>query len=122
MKKAPLAPGVSQGVFDTVRRISSDFERAQVLLAMIGAQPLDATARTAFIAAAESINSTFEQNRVLAALVKAERRLEPISLVQSVAAFAGGPCRTAGLKPDTTAQVTTAIQPMSTGRTAGAGV
>ena len=41
---------------------------------MIGAQPLDATARTAFIAAAESINSTFEQNRVLAALVKAERR------------------------------------------------
>ena len=74
MKKTPLAPEVSRGVFDTVRRMSSDFERAQVLLTMVGVQSLDATARSAFIAAAESIGSTFEQNRVLAALVKAERR------------------------------------------------
>lgn len=73
-RKPPLPRDVVQGVLDTVSRFSSDFERAETLLAVLAVQPLEAELRSAFIAAAERMNSPHEQNRVLAALVKSERR------------------------------------------------
>jgi hypothetical protein len=54
--------------------MSSDYDRAETLLAFVGSQPLDASARAAFVAAAEKIRSSHDQNRVLAALVRSERR------------------------------------------------
>ena len=54
--------------------MNSDFEQAEVLLSLLKGQPIDASARAAFIAAADGIQSDFEQTRVLAALVRAERR------------------------------------------------
>jgi len=72
-KKNPTRE-VQQAAFDAIATMSSDYDRAETLLAFIGAQPLDPTARQAFVAAAEKIRSSHDQNRVLAALVRAERQ------------------------------------------------
>jgi hypothetical protein len=54
--------------------MSSDYDRAETLLVFVNAQRIDAANRPAFVAAAERIGSSHDQNRVLAALVKSERR------------------------------------------------
>jgi hypothetical protein len=54
--------------------MSSDYDRAEVLLAFLHAGAVDAATRPAFVSAAERIRSSYDQNRVLAALVKSERR------------------------------------------------
>jgi hypothetical protein len=54
--------------------MSSDYDRAEVLLAFVGGQRIDASSRAAFVSAAERLKSSYDQNRVLAALVRAERR------------------------------------------------
>ena len=51
----------------------SDYDRAEVLVTLLTAKPLDASLRQGYVDAAESLKSTYDQNRVLAALVKAER-------------------------------------------------
>ena len=50
--------------------MSSDYDRAEVLLAFVGAQGVDSASRPAFVSAAERIKSSYDQNRVLAALVR----------------------------------------------------
>lgn len=65
---------VQQSAFETVALMRSDYDRAEVLLAFVGAQGIDAASRQSFVSAAERIRSSHDQNRVLAALVKAERR------------------------------------------------
>jgi hypothetical protein len=72
-KKAPTRE-VQQAAFESIATMSSDYDRAETLLAFIGTQPLDPSARQAFVAAAEKIHSSHDQNRVLAALVRAERQ------------------------------------------------
>jgi hypothetical protein len=52
--------------------MTSDYDRAEVLVAF--APGVDAGSRQAFVSAAERIKSSHDQNRVLAALVRAERR------------------------------------------------
>jgi len=52
----------------------SDYDRAEVLLAFLKAGAIESTSRQAFVAAADRIRSQHDQNRVLAALVRAERR------------------------------------------------
>jgi hypothetical protein len=51
----------------------SSFEASQVLLAAAAAQPIAGPARDAYIDAAEKLGD-FEQGKVLAALVRSERR------------------------------------------------
>ena len=63
---------MQDAVFDAVGQMTSDYDRAEVLLAF--APGVDAASRPAFVSAAERIKSSYDQNRVLAALVKAERR------------------------------------------------
>ena len=63
---------VQISVFDALAQMTSDYDRAEVLLAF--APGVDAASRPAFVSAAERITSSHDQNRVLAALVKAERR------------------------------------------------
>ena len=63
-----------QAAFDIVSLMSSDYDRAEVLLAFVGAQGIDSANRRAFVSAAERIGSSHDQNRVLAALVRSERR------------------------------------------------
>jgi hypothetical protein len=54
--------------------MKSDYERAEILLAFLNGNAVDGTVRQAFVNAAERIQSQHEQNRVLAALVRSERR------------------------------------------------
>jgi hypothetical protein len=54
--------------------ISSDYERATVLVRVAEKHDLSSEARTVYIDIAETIRSEHEQTRTLAALVKAERR------------------------------------------------
>jgi beta-lactamase regulating signal transducer with metallopeptidase domain len=65
---------VLQGVFAAVGSMSSDYDRAETLLAFVGNQALDARSRQAFLAAADRIHSSHDQNRVLAALARSDRR------------------------------------------------
>jgi hypothetical protein len=71
-RKAAAGAGMQDAVFDAVAHMTSDYDRAEVLLAFVPV--VDAATRPAFVSAAESIKSSHDQNRVLAALVKAERR------------------------------------------------
>jgi hypothetical protein len=71
-KKGSGGSAVPDGVFGAVAEMTSDYDRAEVLLAF--APHVDAASRPAFVSAAEHIRSSHDQNRVLAALVKAERR------------------------------------------------
>jgi hypothetical protein len=52
----------------------SDYDRAEVLTALLAHQTIDASLRPAVVAAAEGMRSSYDQNRVLAALARAERR------------------------------------------------
>jgi hypothetical protein len=63
---------VQSAVFDAVAQMTSDYDRAEVLLAFVST--VDAASRPGFVSAAERIKSSHDQNRVLAALVRAERR------------------------------------------------
>ncbi len=72
LKRFGVEPAVRDEFFAAVRAMKSDYDTAEVLLA--AAPGVDAASRPAFITAAERIRSSHEQNRVLAALVKAERR------------------------------------------------
>jgi hypothetical protein len=63
---------VQEAVFGALGDMTSDYDRAEVLLAF--APAVDATSRPAFVSAAGHIRSSHDQNRVLAALVKAEHR------------------------------------------------
>jgi len=71
-KKGSAAHEVQDAVYGAVAEMTSDYDRAEVLLAF--APGVDAGTRQAFVSAAERIKSSHDQNRVLAALVKAERR------------------------------------------------
>jgi len=71
-KNGSSAREVQDAVFDAVGQMTSDYDRAEVLLAF--APGVDSGSRPAFVSAAERIRSSYDQNRVLAALVKAERR------------------------------------------------
>ena len=71
-RKGSADRDVQDAVFGAVGEMTSDYDRAEVLLAF--APGVDATSRSAFVSAAERIRSSHDQNRVLAALVKAERR------------------------------------------------
>jgi hypothetical protein len=70
-------PGVSDDTVLSVLRaaagMNGSLEASQVLLAVAAAHPVAGTAREAYIDAAEKLGD-FEQGRVLAALVKSERR------------------------------------------------
>ena len=63
---------VQDAVFGAVADMTSDFDRAETLLAFV--PTINAASRPAFVSAAERITSSHDQNRVLAALVRAERR------------------------------------------------
>jgi hypothetical protein len=54
--------------------MQSDYEQAEVLLTVLRSHRVDTMVRPAFLAAADTIHSDYEQTRVLAALVRAEPR------------------------------------------------
>jgi len=73
-RRQQLAPEVLKRLFEAVSSMGSDFEKAEVLLAVLKQHAIDAAERGPLIAAADTIRSDFEQGRVFAALVRAERR------------------------------------------------
>jgi hypothetical protein len=73
-RNGKVPPEVQRVAFDLVGSMSSDYDRAEILLAFINAGAVDSATRPAFVSAAESIRSSHDQNRVLARLVKSERR------------------------------------------------
>ena len=54
--------------------VSSAYDRAAVLLEILKQQSLSSPAREVFLDVAQAITSQHEQNRVLAELVRSERR------------------------------------------------
>ena len=72
-KKGSSPREVQDAVFDSVGQMTSDYDRAEVLLAFAPRRRCGAAGRRSS-SAAERIKSSYDQNRVLAALVKAERR------------------------------------------------
>ena len=73
LKRFGVEPALRDEFFAAVRAIGSDYDTAEVLLAAVG-PGIDPNTRPAFVLAAERITSSHDQNRVLAALVKSERR------------------------------------------------
>ena len=71
-KKGAAGAGMQDAVFDAVAHMTSDYDRAEVLLAFVPV--VDAATRPAFVSAAASIKSSHDQNRVLAAMARSERR------------------------------------------------
>ena len=71
-KKGLTGRDMQDAAFAAVAEMTSDYDRAETLLAFVPG--VDAASRPAFVSAAERITSSQDQNRVLAALVKAERR------------------------------------------------
>jgi hypothetical protein len=69
-----VEPATSDLYFRAVKTLRSDYDRAESLMALLNTTAVDASLRPAFVDAAESIKSAYDQNRVLAALVRAERR------------------------------------------------
>ncbi len=65
---------IQRAVFDSVALMRSDYDRAEILLAVLRATGVGSASRPAFVAATERMGSSYDQNRVLAALVRAERR------------------------------------------------
>ena len=65
---------ILRGTFEAVGAMRSDYDRAEVLLIFVHAPGIDSTVRQAFVNAAQSIRSSYDQNRVLAALAKSESR------------------------------------------------
>jgi len=61
-------------MFETVAGMQSDYDRAELLLAFVNALRSDARVRQAFVHAAQGIHSSYDQNRVLAALARSESR------------------------------------------------
>jgi hypothetical protein len=57
-------------VLDAVIKITSAYEKSRVLLAVARSYTLEGALRESYIKAANSINSEFERNRALAAVVK----------------------------------------------------
>jgi hypothetical protein len=70
--KGAIGREVQQAALDSITAMKSDYDRAETLLAFV--QGVDPANRAAFVAAAERIRSAHDQDRVLAALVRAERR------------------------------------------------
>src|SRR5438445_6804866 len=59
---------VLHGTLETGAGMQSDYDRAELLLAFVNAFRSDALVRQAFVDAAQSIHSSYEQSRVMAAL------------------------------------------------------
>ena len=62
-----------QATFEAAGGMQSDYERAEVLMALVRIAGGDTALREAFVSAAQRIRSSFEQERVLAALRSADR-------------------------------------------------
>jgi beta-lactamase regulating signal transducer with metallopeptidase domain len=73
VRRPDVSPETILAVLQATATMSGNFEASQVLLAVAAAHPVTGPARDAYIDAAEKLGD-FEQGRVLAALVKGERR------------------------------------------------
>lgn len=72
-ERSDASPETVLAVLQATKGVSSNFEASQVLIAVASYHPVSGSARDAYIDAAEKLGD-FEQGRVLAALVKNERR------------------------------------------------
>ena len=72
-KRPDASPETILAVLRATAAMSSGFEASQVLLSAAATHPIAGPARDAYIDAAEKLGD-FEQGRVLAALVRSERR------------------------------------------------
>jgi beta-lactamase regulating signal transducer with metallopeptidase domain len=73
VRRGDASPDTVLAVLRATVAMNGSFEASQVLLAVAAAQPLTGAARDAYIDAAEKLGD-FQQGKVLAALVRSERR------------------------------------------------
>jgi hypothetical protein len=69
-----MSDRVITGVLKAAAALASGHERATLLVDIAGRHALNGEARELYIAAARGIGSEHEENRALAALIRAERR------------------------------------------------
>jgi len=74
VEKLGVEPGVRDAFFAAVDVMRSDYDRAETLLLALQRTSVDAGSRSAYVASAERLRSQYDQNRVLAAITRAERR------------------------------------------------
>ncbi|HMF99298.1 MAG TPA: hypothetical protein VKE96_33595, partial [Vicinamibacterales bacterium] len=60
--------------FAAVDAMRSDYDRAETLLTSLRGQSVDAAVRAAYVTSAERLKSRYDQDRVMAAVARAERR------------------------------------------------
>ena len=68
-----LPPAVTSGFLDSAAKVRGDQDRSQVLMTFINRHQVRGADRERYLVAADGISSETYQNRVLAALVRAER-------------------------------------------------
>jgi hypothetical protein len=69
----PMTDKVLDGVLRTAAKVSGSYERANLLEAVAARSKVTGTARELYVSAAKGMGS-YDENRVLAALVRAEVR------------------------------------------------
>jgi len=71
--KGALPRDIVQSAIESAS-IASEYDRAEILLALVRSQSIDGTTKQSLITAAETLRSQYDQDRVLAAITRAERR------------------------------------------------
>jgi uncharacterized caspase-like protein len=72
--QASLPAAVVSGFLDAAAKVRGDSDRAQVLMGFVGRHAVTGADRERYLVASDGIGSETYQNRVLAALVRAERQ------------------------------------------------
>ena len=78
LKERPDAPDIQKRLLVTAATIDSNYECAEFLLSFLRAYGLGAANRVAFFAAVDTLDSSYERQRVLAELVRSERGPEVV--------------------------------------------
>ena len=77
-QQPPAGPALVADALASVGKISSSYDRAEVLVEVAGAYPLSEPLRTPFFAATDGIDSDYDHARVLTALIDQSKLPDPV--------------------------------------------
>jgi beta-lactamase regulating signal transducer with metallopeptidase domain len=77
-QQPPAGPALVADALASVGKISSSYDRAEVLVEVAGAYPLSEPLRTPFFAATDGIDSDYDHARVLTALIDQAKLSDPV--------------------------------------------
>jgi hypothetical protein len=80
LKRGSLTNAQLKGLLQSTAQISSDYEKAQVLIRIAEIYPAEAAALPAFFDAANTVKSDYEHSRVLLAMLRGKSNAETLKL------------------------------------------